>query len=156
MEWSDLHEVEAVGVVNGDFGQLVGVLLQLVPQLTDHILDAGVPVSVVPPNEAPLTHRLIAVAAVDGQWTSVAVRTATVLRIASWRDAARCCDGVIVVVVVLLVHRRRRTLLTDALITKKLSSHTDGHTHVGSAFYNCMTLTFDLLISGSVHAKSLR
>jgi len=40
-------------------------------------------------------------------------------------------------------------------LTRNLSSHTDLQTHTGSATDNCVTLTFDLLTSGSMHAKRL-
>jgi len=33
-----------------------------------------------------------------------------------------------------------------------LSSHIDLHTHAGSAFDNCVTLTFDLLTPESIYA----
>jgi len=40
-------------------------------------------------------------------------------------------------------------------ITDKLNSHIDVHTHTGIALDNCVTLTFDLLISWPMHAKLL-
>jgi len=39
--------------------------------------------------------------------------------------------------------------------TRNLSSHIDPQTHSGSAVNNRVTLTFDLLISGSTHAEGL-
>ena len=36
-----------------------------------------------------------------------------------------------------------------------MGSPVDMHTHAGSAFDNCVTLTFDLLTSGSMHAERL-
>ena len=76
-----LHGAEPVSMVDGDAGQLVGVPPQHVPQLGGHVVDLGVPVTVVQPDEARLTHRLVAVAAVDGQRAPAAgrVRSAAVL-----------------------------------------------------------------------------
>jgi len=39
--------------------------------------------------------------------------------------------------------------------TRNLSSHTDMHTHAGSSLHNPVTLTFDILTSGSMHAEVL-
>ena len=74
-----LHDFEPVGVVKGDTGQFDGVLLQLVPQLAGHVVDVGVSMTVVQPDEARLAHRLVTVAAVDGQRTPASVRSAAVL-----------------------------------------------------------------------------
>ena len=38
---------------------------------------------------------------------------------------------------------------------ENLNSRIDMHTHAGSALDNCVTLTFDLLTSGAVHAERL-
>jgi len=41
------------------------------------------------------------------------------------------------------------------MVTTNLSSRIDMHTHAGSALHNPVTFNFDLLTSGSLHAKIL-
>ena len=51
------------------------------------------------------------------------------------------------------IFTRKKQRIT--LLTRNLCSHIDLQTHASSSFDNCVTLTFDLLTSGSMHVERL-